>query len=351
MNLLQNITVIDFTRLLPGPLATHMLAQMGARVIKIESPKRMDYTRTTGKPIDGASALFHSLNHSKEIIQLDYDTEEGKDQIFELIKNADALIEQFRPGAMNAWGLGYEAMKEINPKLIYVSLTGYGQNGPCKKEAGHDFNYLANAGLMSLLKDDQGKPVVPGFQLGDIGGGSYLAVMAMLGALLGRVNTGKGAYVDVAMTDGVLPLLSVPFSLLQSGLDHRYFNVLDGKTIVNYAVYECSDGKWLSVAALEVKFWNNICELVRKPEWKRENIMELSVHVFPKKDVVELFKSKSQGEWMDLFLGEDVCIAPILELEELEQHPHHCARGAFEDFETPNGTRLKGIALPFKLKS
>jgi crotonobetainyl-CoA:carnitine CoA-transferase CaiB-like acyl-CoA transferase len=350
MNLLEHITIIDFTRLLPGPLATHMLAQMGAKVIKIESPKRMDYARSTGKQIDGATALFHTLNYNKDCRIIDYDTEAGKQELLDLISKTDALIEQFRPGAMDAWGLGYEAVKAINPNIVYLSLTGYGQDGPLKQEAGHDFNYLANAGLMSLLKDERGKPVVPGFQLGDIGGGSYMTVMALLSALLRRASTGEGAFVDVAMTDALLPLLSVPLSLQESGLDPRYFNVLDGKTIVNYGAYECADGKWLSVAALEVKFWNNICELIEKPDWKRKNVMELSVHVFPKAEVEALFKEKSRDEWMAVFEGNDVCIAPILELDEVVNHPHHQARAAFGEMQTDAGTKLKTISLPFKLK-
>jgi len=156
MNLLEGITIIDFTRLLPGPVATHLLAQMGATVIKIESPKRMDYARASGVQVDGASILFHQLNHNKVIKMIDYSTEVGKAKVLELVKNADAIIEQFRPGAMDAWGFGYEDLKKANPSLVYVSLTGYGKEGSYANEAGHDFNYLAYAGIMSLLKDENG---------------------------------------------------------------------------------------------------------------------------------------------------------------------------------------------------
>lgn len=347
MQLLQGVKIIDFTRLLPGPLATNMLAQMGATVIKIESPKRKDYARTSGSQIDGASILFHQLNHHKTILNIDYETADGKAQVVELIKKADVLVEQFRPGAMAAWGLDYEQIKKINPKVVYASLTGYGQDSPLSKAAGHDFNYLAYAGLMSLLKDDNGKPIVPGFQLADIGGGSYMAVMAIQAALLQKERTGKGAYLDIAMADGVLPMLAVPFALQQGGLDHRLVNFIDGKTVVNYAAYECADGKWLSVAALEVKFWNRICELVEKPNWKRQNIFELSNQVFKKDKVIALFKTKTQQEWMQLF-DENTCVAPILELEDLQELAYHQSRGNFEVFKTKNGKSLTGIGLPFK---
>jgi len=347
MNALKGIKIIDMTRLLPGPLATHMLAQMGAEVIKVESPKRMDYARASLSQVDGASILFHQLNHNKTSKILDYNSEEGKAELLEMIKNADALIEQFRPGAMDAWGLGYEVVKKINPKIVYVSITGYGQFGDFKNEAGHDFNYLAYSGVMSLIKDEQGKPVVPDTQFADIGG-AYSSVIAIQAALLQRFIKGEGSYVDVSLCDAMTPFLAVPFGLKSSGMDFRKYNVINGKTTVNYSPYECADGKWLSVAAMEIKFWNNICEVVGKEDWKRKNPMELFVQVFPKKEVEDFFKTKTRDEWVLIFKGQDVCIAPILEIEELENHPYHLEKKTFEEFQTTDGTTLKTIALPFK---
>ena len=348
MDLLQGIKIIDFTRLLPGPLATHLLAQMGAEVIKIESPKRMDYVRVSGKQVDGASILFHQLNHNKESKILDYHSEEGKKEILELIKGADVLIEQFRPGAMEAWGFGYEEIKKLNPKIVYVSLTGYGQKGKYANEAGHDFNYLAYAGVMSLIKDETGKPIVPDTQFADISG-AYMAVMALQAALIKQLKTGEGSWVDVSMCEAVNPFLSVPYALHSGNMNYRQFNIINGKTTVNYAAYQCADGKWLSVAAMEIKFWNNLCERVEKPEWKRDNPMALFTAVFPKKEVEDLFKAKTRDEWIALFKGHDVCVAPILELEELEASEYHRERGTFEEISTPNGESLKTIRLPFGL--
>ncbi len=348
MQALNSIKIIDFTRLLPGPLATHLLAQMGAEVIKIESPKRMDYVRASGAQVDGASVLFHQLNHNKTSKIIDYASEEGKVELLELLKDADAIIEQFRPGAMDAWGFGYEAIKAINPSIVYVSLTGYGQNGNYAQEAGHDFNYLAYAGIMSMLKDDAGKPTVSGVQFADIGG-AYMAVMALQTALLKKLLTGEGSFVDVALCDAMLPFLAVPFALHKGGLNHKQFNILDGKTIVNYAAYECADGKWLSIAAMEVKFWNNLCDAIEQPDWKRDNPMQLFVQVFPKAEVEALFRSKTQAEWMVIFKGKDVCVAPILELEELEEHPYHQEKQSFETITTPSGEELSTVALPFSI--
>ncbi len=350
MKPLQHITILDFTRLLPGPVATHLLGQMGASIIKIESPKRRDYVRDMGvKMVDGASVLFHQINHNKTSRILDYTTEEGREQVLEWVKEADVLIEQFRPGAMAAWGLDYETLKKVNPALVYVSLTGYGQEGALAAEAGHDVNYLAYTGLLSLLKDEQGKPTVPDTQLADIGG-SYMAIIALQAALLQRMQTGKGSWVDVNLSDAVHPLLTIPYSFHSSGVDYRQFNVINGKTAVNYSTYVCADGRWLALGALEMKFWNNLCDLIEKQEWKKSNQLELMNFVFPKAELIAIFKSKTQAEWVELCKGKDVCIAPILELEELEEHPYHQERGTFETFETDKGTKLTTIALPFKLK-
>lgn len=349
MNLLEGFVIIDFTRLLPGPLATHLMAQMGATVIKIESPKRMDYARLSGVQVDGASILFHQLNHSKVMKMIDYSTNKGKEEILELIKNADAVIEQFRPGAMDAWGFGYEDLKKINPGLVYVSLTGYGQGNDYSFEAGHDFNYLAYSGVMSLLKDENGKPTVSDTQFADIGGG-YMAIMAMQAALLKKTKTGEGSFVDVSLADSMSPFLAVPYALYKGGMDYRKFNIINGKTTVNYSPYQCADGKWLSIAALEIKFWNNLCEVIGKPEWKRNNDVDTMLFQFPKNEVEAFFKTKTRDQWMGILKGQDVCAAPILEIEELENSNYHQDKKTFEEFETPNGTKLKTIGLPFKAK-
>jgi len=350
MNLLEGITIIDFTRLLPGPMATHLLAQMGATVIKIESPKRMDYVRLSGTQVDGASVLFHQLNYKKILKTIDYSKETGKAEICDLVKNADALIEQFRPGAMQAWGFGYDDMKRINPSLVYVSLTGYGQQNDYAQAAGHDFNYLAYAGIMSLLKDEQGKPTVPDTQFADIGG-AYMAIVAIQAALLKKVRTGEGSYVDVSLADAMNPFIAIPYALHKGGLDYRKYNIINGKTIVNYAPYKCADGKWIALAAMEIKFWNNFCTLVDKPDWQRKNAFDTMNDQFPKQEVENLFKTKTRDEWMHIFKNQDVCAAPILEIEELEESDYHINKNTFEIFETPNGTKMKAVALPFRVNT
>ncbi len=348
MDLLEGITIIDFTRLLPGPVTTHMLAQMGATVIKIESPKRKDYLRDGWSQIEGASVFFHQLNHNKELRSIDYNTSSGLKEVMKLIETADVMIEQFRPGAMNAWGLGYKQVKAINPRIVYASISGYGQESSLSSEAGHDANYLAYSGLLSLFIDASGKPNIPAAQVADVCG-SYSALSAIQAALIKRFKTDKGCHLDIALCDAVMPLLSLPYGLYSSGLDHRTFNIFNGFNAANYTVYQCSDGRWLTLAALEMKFWSIFCDLVKKPEWKRNDVLELIGTNFPKEEIKALFKTKTSDEWLELFYGHDTCIAPVLELEELEEYSYHKERGTFNSFKTQGGKPLKTIALPFRI--
>lgn len=344
--MLENIKILDFTRLLPGPLATHLLSQMGAEITKIEHPQRMDYMRYYGKRVDDMSVPYLAINHRKKHKIIDYQSEEGYQEVLQLVKATDVLVEQFRPGAMKNWKLDYETLKSINPGLVYVSLTGYGQSNAKQHEAGHDINYIANAGALSLIKDDNQRPILPGFQLGDISGGSYMAVIAIQSGIIQKQLTGKGCYLDVSMTKAILPHLTIPLQLELGEMPHEQFNSINGKTLVNYGLYECADGKWLAVGALELKFWSNLCDLVGRPDWKRQSEFDLSVHVFPRDEVEALFKSKTLDEWVQLFEGHDVCVAPVLEVSELENNPYLNSINAFETF-TIKGEEIKTVALPF----
>jgi crotonobetainyl-CoA:carnitine CoA-transferase CaiB-like acyl-CoA transferase len=302
--------ILDFSRLLPGPLATSLLQQMGARVVRVEHPRRSDMARMQPPFIDGRSTLFASLNTGKETVSLDYNTPAGKAEVCELVREADVLVEQFRPGVMASWELGYEQLRSINTGLIYASLTGYGQKGELALQAGHDINYLALAGILDLNRDGNGRPVIPGVQVADIGGGSYMLAMAVVSALLQRERTGRGSYLDVAMLDGLLPMMTIPFSQHQGGFDVRSANFLNGG-LVNYQVYETADKRWMALGALEPKFWNAFCQLAERPDWQRSSPMECSVHVFPKEELEAFFKSRTQAEWVDWADGHDICLTPV----------------------------------------
>jgi crotonobetainyl-CoA:carnitine CoA-transferase CaiB-like acyl-CoA transferase len=347
MNLLNGIKILDFTRLLPGPLATHLLAGLGAEVIKVESPKRRDYVREQPPLIKGRSTLFEALNHRKHQALIDYQSPEGRVELTALIRESDVLIEQFRPGVMEKLGWGYNVVKSINPRIIYVSLSGYGQSGPLSASAGHDLNYLAHSGLLDLNRDRAGRPVIPGLQIADIGSGAYLTVSSVMAGLLGRERQG-GMHIDVSMLDGLLPLLTFPLSQHWGGWPPKQLKILHGG-LVNYDVYECADGEWVALGALEMKFWNRFCEILERPQWQRTQQLELSAHIFPKGEIQALFKTKTRDEWVAFVGDEDVCLSPVVRLEELGDQAQTRARGLFESFETKDGTMMNSLRVPIRI--
>jgi len=313
---LQNIKVIDFTRLLPGPLGTHLLSQMGAEIFKIESPKRMDTTRYYQPKRNDVSVLYHSLNRTKKQHIIDYESSEGYKQIIKMIQSADVLVEQFRSGAMKAFKLDYETVKHINPNIVYISITGYEQTGKNSHKAGHDLNFIAENGLLSLNKDTNGTPIIPGFQLADIAGGSYMLVAACTTGLLAQKLQQKPQYLTISLCNASASIAAIPQAMLQGGLPYPKAPVLSGM-LVNYNVYQCQDNKWVALAPLELKFWNLFCEVIQKPTWKTDNSDDLVVGVFDKKKLDNLFLTKPRDSWVKLFEKHDVCLSAVLELEEV----------------------------------
>jgi len=342
MQPLKNIRILDFSKLLPGPLGTHLLATMGAEVIKIEKSDSRDYIRQQPPFIDDVSTLHFALNSLKEERVLNFASPEGMLEFTELLGSADLLIEQFRPGVMKHWGLDYETLSAINPRLIYISLSGYGQTGPYCKEAGHDLNYLSLSGLLDMLRDENGKPIIPGVQIADIAAGAYMLQTACLSALLERSRTGIGLYVDVSMTDSLLPLMVFPLSQYWGGFDQREMRILSGG-LVNYNVYQCADERWIALGALELKFWNSFCKALDQKDWQREELFELSIHVFPKEALDALFKTRKRDEWATWALGKDLCLTPVIELDELEQSAQIQAKKMIKEFKNKKGNTMKRI--------
>jgi alpha-methylacyl-CoA racemase len=271
----------------------------------------------------------------------------GKQQLLGLVQTADVLIEQFRPGAMASWGLSYADLKTVNPKLIYVSLTGYGQTGPMANAAGHDLNYMALSGLLSQHKDTQGKPIIPGVQWADIDSGSYQTIQAILAALLYRSNSGDGQYIDISMTDGLLPIATIAFNQMwATGSTPKNSTESLSGLLPNYNVYETLDGKWMALGALEPKFWERFCEILGQNEWREKCIPGHAELEQTKQEVATLFKQKSQSYWRALGEKEEICLTPVLELNEVEQHPHFKARDSFDYFQS-----LPQINAPIKFGS
>jgi alpha-methylacyl-CoA racemase len=344
---LSGIRILDLTQLYPGPLATMMLADMGADVVRIEHPNRPDLVHLLPPFIGKESAAYLSLNRSKRSLALDTGTEQGRHVFFDLVRTADLVVEQFRPGVLDKIGIGYEQAPLFNPRIIYVSITGFGQNGPYRKKAGHDINYMALAGLLSQVKKGE-EMALPGFQTADVAGGAYLSVIACMAGLWHRERTGKGQKIDVSMMDGILPLLTLQLAQYWgSRVKEEFVNVLDG-SFACYGVYECADGKYVSLAALEPKFWASFCHMVNKPEWLTSQFPAGGEIKKVREEVAGLFKTKSREEWVELAEVHDVCLSSVHEMEDLEKDPQLRAREMIIETEHEGGVKLKGVGVPIK---
>lgn len=348
---LKGIKVLDLTRLLPGPLATQYLADLGADVIKIEDKDRPDYIRFFPPQIKGQSVHYLSLNRSKRSLAFKLDSEEGRKLFFDLVAESDIVLEGFRPGWMEKMGFSYEAAKAVNPKIIYVSITGYGRKGPLVKKAGHDLNYIGYSGVLGLGGVDK-KVVMPGVQIADILGGSYNAVIACMSAVLGRAQTGVGEHIDVSMTDGNMPMMSLPLGeYLNTNTNYKAGDFFLSGGLANYHVYGCKDGKFVALGSLEPKFWMGFCTMVNKPEWMNEALPIPEKVTKLKANIEALFQTKNRDEWIEMAESFDICLSPVLELDEIEHHPNTVERNMILEHEHPEYGKIKSVAQPLKFSN
>lgn len=352
MGVLSGIKVLDLSRLLPGPYCTLMMADYGAEVIKIEEPGKGDYIRGREPAIEGIGARHLTINRNKKSIELNLKTEEGKEIFKKMAATADVIIESFRPDVMKRLGLGYDEISKINDGIIYCSLTGYGQTGPYRKLPGHDINYIGYSGILGLIGEKDGKPVVPGVQIADIGGGALMALSGICMALLHKERTGKGQYIDVSMMDGAITWLYAAVSdYFASGeIPKRGRNRLDGHYAF-YNVYETRDGKYLSVGASELKFWKRICEVIEKPEWIELHEGTAEVQETLKSDLAEVFRQKDQKEWLESLALEETCVGPVNEIDELFNDPQIIERELFIQMDHPVAGNIRQIGFPIKFSN
>jgi crotonobetainyl-CoA:carnitine CoA-transferase CaiB-like acyl-CoA transferase len=344
---LSGIRILDLTLLYPGPLATMMLADMGADVVRLEHPSRPDLVHLLPPFVGNESAAYLSLNRSKRSLALDTGKEEGRKVFFDLVKTADLVVEQFRPGVLDRIGIGYKEAVRFNPRIIYLSITGFGQDGPYRRKPGHDINYMGLAGLLSQMKTGK-EMTVPGFQTADVAGGAYLSIIACMAGLWHREKTGKGQKIDVSMMDGILPLLTLQLAQCWgSQAKEEPINFLDG-SFSCYGVYECADGKYVSLGALEPKFWAGFCEMANRPEWLPLQFPAGEEISRVREAVAALFRTKSREEWLELAERHDVCLSSVNRMEELEADPQLRARQMIIETEYANGLKLKGVGLPIK---
>ena len=348
---LDGVRVLDLTRLLPGGYATLLLADLGADVVKVEEPGKGDYIRWTPPMVGEFSSGHIALNRNKRSLTLNLKTEEGREVFKSLVPRFDIVVESFRPGVMDRLGVGWDALRALHPGLVYCAITGYGQDGPRAAAAGHDVNYTGYAGALSVIGEDGSRPVIPGLQIGDLGGGGMAAVIAILAALHRKNATGEGDYCDVSMTDGVVSWLSIHAAeFFATERVPRAERMHLSGAYPCYRVYPAADG-WITVGALEPQFWARLCELLDRPDLagdafaagdRRDEVID---------DLGKLFSSKTRAEWMELFDGEDVCVGPVNDFAEALADEQIVHRGMSVSGDLPDGNSARTVGNPIKLAS
>ena len=346
---LEGIKVIDFSTLLPGPLASLFLSETGAEVIKIEKPGVGDEIRLSDPQWGEQSVSFSLLNRGKKSLSLDLKDPKNLKILIPILKEADIIIEQFRPGVMKRLGLDYESIKKINQDIIYVSITGYGQYGPKSMVAGHDLNYIGNAGLLSISMGRENDTVVPPALVADIAGGSYPAVINILLALRKRDLNKEGSYIDLSMTENLFPFM---FWGLGSGFAHNKWpgnsdGVLSGGS-PRYNIYKTSDGSYVAAAPLEDRFWNKFCEAIELPKKfiKMQNDQEKVIQ-----EIRKIIGQKEKNYWLDVFNKADCCCSIVKSIEEAINDNHFKVRKIFENKIINNlGEEIPALPIPVDMQ-
>lgn len=336
---LKGLKILDLSTLLPGPYASMLLADLGADILRVESASRHDLVRGMKPQVDGQSAAFSYLNRGKQSLALNLKHPAAVGVISQLVGEYDILLEQFRPGVMARLGLDYETLKQVNPQLIYCSLTGYGQTGPYRDRAGHDINYLALSGAASHMGRKASGPAPMGLQVADVAAGSHPAVIAILAAVIGRQSSGEGCYLDISMADNTLALqaLMVPAALNGGSDPEPEGNFLNGGGFYDY--YRTADDRYISVGSLEPQFRQRLAQVMNiqdNPPLQDRQFKTLLQQKFIHRDL---------DSWCELLAGLDICVEPVLSVSEAAQHPQFIARNMIVTRD--NGERQIDSALGF----
>lgn len=344
--MLSGIKILDATRLLPGPLATLLLADLGADVIKLEDTLG-DYVRTLPPYLKTMSPLFVLLNRNKRSVCVEWKMKEARPIIEALIANTDVFIESFKPGTLKNYGWDYEKVKKINPSIIYVSVTGYGQQGSRSVWAGHDLNFLGYSGILHhLIKH---LPTIPPIQIGDILGGSMMTVIAVLAAYIHKLKTSEGQYIDISMLDGLMyatPLMLHSYLAMQTELPPGH-DLLTG-AMPFYDVYPTQDNRYMVVAAIESKFWKIFCEAMELHEWKPKQYVFGNEAQQLRQIITERFLQRTQSEWTAFFEPLDCCVTPVLTYHEALQNTDFFSKQTLIHQTHPTEGVHLALGIPFQ---
>jgi crotonobetainyl-CoA:carnitine CoA-transferase CaiB-like acyl-CoA transferase len=343
---LAGLRVLDLSRLLPGGYCTLLLADLGADVLKVEEPGKGDYLRWMPPYAStGEGAMHLALNRGKRSMTLNLKVSQGRDLLRRLVREADVLVESFRPGVMDRLGVGWEVLSTENPRLIYAAISGYGADGPYAERAGHDINYLGYAGALSFNGHPDTGPWQPGLQIGDLGGGGLTAAVAILAALHVRATTGTGQYCDVSMTDGVVSWLTLAAgAFAATGTPPRVGTETLNGGLACYGVYRCADGRYVTVGALEPQFFAALCRALGLDElvpWHLDPARQRELRA----RLEEAFATRTRDEWLEVLVPADCCVGPVNDLAEAFADPQVVARGMVVPQALADGTAFPQVGV------
>jgi crotonobetainyl-CoA:carnitine CoA-transferase CaiB-like acyl-CoA transferase len=349
---LEGIKILDLSRLAPGPFASMLLGDLGADVLLVEAPQegKMAAMAVVGRGADAEkAAAFNVLARNKRSIVLNLREADAREIFYKLADEADVVLEGFRPGVVKRLGVDYETLSKRNPRVVYCSLSGFGQTGPYSNLVGHDINYISVGGALGMIGWPGEPPAIPMNVIADFAGGGLHAAFGILAALMARERTGRGQYVDIAMSDGVMTLLasSIGPILMGGEAPSRGAHMLNG-ALPHYNVYECSDGGWISIGSLEPHFFVNLCKALNCEQFiphqydgsKRDEIKEY---------FTKTFKTKGRDEWFRLLSETDICAGPVYSLREALDDPHNRARGMLIEVDHPTLGKIPHLGIGTKL--
>jgi len=352
MDALQGIKVLDLARLLPGNFCTLLFADYGADVLKIEDTNRGDYGRWYPPLVRTQSAYFLGLNRNKRSMKLNLKTDKGRTIFMQLAERSDVILEGFRPGVTDRLGIGYGAVRKVNPEIIYCSISGFGQDGPYRDKVGHDINYIGIGGILGITGQRGGPPVIPAAQIADIGAGGMMATIGILIALVNRRKTGRGQYIDISMLDGVVSWLSMLASkyFVDGEIPERGGMMLNGQ-FPCYRVYRTKDDKYISIGALEAKFWENLCRALGREDLAPHQYATGAQGDEVVSQLEKIFLTKTRDEWMEYLEDFEISHGPVYDFRETFSDPQVLHREMVLEVDHPTEGRIKQVGFPIKLSA
>jgi crotonobetainyl-CoA:carnitine CoA-transferase CaiB-like acyl-CoA transferase len=347
---LAGIRVLDLSLQLPGPFCTMMMADYGADVIKVDEPRPRVRNPFSAAEGPGTGSVERYLNRGKRSVTLNLKADEGREIFRKLAGTADVVVEGFRPGVVKRLGVDYETLSVANPRLVYCSISGYGQTGPMRDTAGHDINYISYAGVLGACGRKGEQPTLPPVQIGDLFGGAMMALSGILMALFDRGRNGKGRRIDVAMTDGALSMLSLHAAATLAG----EIEPVRGEMMLTgmfpcYETYRCADGGYVSVGPLEAWFWKGFVEALGRPDLLEGQYATGEEGERVRRELSKAFSGKTRDEWVREFEGKDVCLSPVLSIAEALSHPNTVGRGMVLSVPSPLGGTDRQPGMPIKI--